>query len=88
MIVPTGQQHTLAPVSAGNGGSITALAISPSEDLLGLLTADRRLMTYNLGSVDAINVGPPCCTSPIGTACYSTRAATAMPVLAQGTASK
>ena len=40
-----------------NGGGIIALAITPSEDLLGLLTADKRLLMYNLGAVDAINVG-------------------------------
>ena len=57
--MPAGQQQAMAPVAVGNGGSIVALAVSPSEDQLGLLTADRRLMTYNLGSVDAINVQAP-----------------------------
>lgn len=33
------------------------MAVSPSEDTLGLLTLDKRMLTYNLGSVDATNVG-------------------------------
>ena len=53
---PGSQGQQAQGTHRGNGGAIVAMAVTPSEDTLGLLTQDCRMLTYNLGSVDATNV--------------------------------